>query len=109
GRLVATICTDSAGSVNQDLEHIDPQDAHMYLALALEKHGISNGADDLVVKEITTAAGRTLYVIIAWGGLESALKRFLSPLGLHYTASGPGIWVMSRDEMAMLLKTIKSY
>lgn len=74
---------------NESPEQVDPHELHMYLALALDRHGISNAADDLVVKEITSASGRTVYVIIAFGGLEPAVRRFLSPLGLHHTVSAP--------------------
>jgi hypothetical protein len=52
-------------------DHVDPEELHMYLALALERHGISKAADDLVVKEITSASGRTVYVIIAFGGSQA--------------------------------------
>ena len=94
---------------NQLGEDLDPDDLHMYLALALERHGVSNAAEDLVVKQITSASGRTVYVVIAFGGLEPAVKRFLSPLGLHHTAAGPGMWVLRRDDMVRLLKEIHSY
>ena len=32
-------------------QRIDAAELHMYFALALERHGIANAADDLVVKE----------------------------------------------------------
>jgi hypothetical protein len=83
---------------------VNSDEAYEAVVHLLEEHGLYCAPDDVLVKKVITPLGHTLYVVIAFNGLERAVENIIAPLIPRQPCGSYGALVLRQQEVREVVR-----